>query len=153
MTPLFKKLNFKDQKQILILGSPESFQAEMSNMEPYSDILTELVPLNQLGFALVFVTQKVEIDQTISVLANQMPGDAVLWFAYPKGSSKRYSCDFNRDTGWENVGKAGFERVRMVAIDQDWSALRFRRVEFIKSMTRNTSMALTNEGKNRTIGT
>lgn len=122
-------------------------------MEPYSDILTELVPLNQLGFALVFVTQKVEIDQTISVLANQMPGDAVLWFAYPKGSSKRYSCDFNRDTGWENVGKAGFERVRMVAIDQDWSALRFRRVEFIKSMTRNTSMALTNEGKNRTIGT
>jgi len=27
----------------------------------------------------------------------------------------------------------GFETVRAVAIDEDWSALRFRRVEFIKA--------------------
>ena len=34
------------------------------------------------------------------------------------------------------MGEAGFEPVRMVAIDEDWSALRFRRAEFIKNMTR-----------------
>ena len=27
---------------------------------------------------------------------------------------------------------AGFDAVRAVAIDEDWSALRFRRMEFIK---------------------
>ena len=35
------------------------------------------------------------------------------------------------------MGEAGFRAVRMVAIDEDWSALRFRRSEFIKNMTRS----------------
>jgi hypothetical protein len=75
----------------------------------------------------------------------QSEGDVVIWFAYPKGTSKKYKCEFNRDTGWEIFGKLGFEPVRAVAIDEDWSALRFRRVSFIKTMIR--SFALTEEGK------
>jgi hypothetical protein len=59
--------------------------------------------------------------------------DALLWFAYPKGTSKRYACEFNRDTGWHVIRKAGFDSVRQVAIDEDWSALRFRRVEYVKT--------------------
>ena len=60
-------------------------------------------------------------------------GDAIVWLAYPKGTSKRYQCEFNRDNGWAAIEAAGFESVRMVAIDDDWSALRFRRSEFVKS--------------------
>jgi hypothetical protein len=37
----------------------------------------------------------------------------------------------NRDTGWEALQAAGFDTVRLVAIDADWSALRFRRKEHI----------------------
>jgi hypothetical protein len=37
--------------------------------------------------------------------------------------------------------------VRQVAIDEDWSALRFRRVAHIKKMTR--SFAMTSEGKQK----
>jgi hypothetical protein len=73
----------------------------------------------------------------------------VVWFAYPKGTSKRYRCEFNRDTGWAAVGAAGFEGVRQVAIDEDWSALRFRRPEFIKSLTRDPSRAGSPAGKRR----
>ena len=47
-----------------------------------------------------------------------------------------YKCDFNRDTGWSVLKSAGFDTVRAVAIDEDWSALRFRRAEFIKSTSR-----------------
>jgi hypothetical protein len=59
----------------------------------------------------------------------------VIWFAYPKASSKRYRCEFNRDTGWAAVRAVGFDTVRQVAIDGDWSALRFRRIEYIKTPT------------------
>jgi len=45
------------------------------------------------------------------------------------------------------MGKAGFEPVRMVAIDEDWSALRFRRVEFIKTMNRPEDVRLTKKKK------
>jgi hypothetical protein len=37
----------------------------------------------------------------------------------------------NRDTGWDVLRRAGFDTVRLVAIDADWSALRFRRKEHI----------------------
>jgi hypothetical protein len=80
-----------------------------------------------------------------------LEGDALLWFAYPKGTSKKYTCDFNRDTGWQIVGDHGFEGVRQVAIDEDWSALRFRRTKFIKTMTRNSKIAISSEGKKRAI--
>jgi hypothetical protein len=63
----------------------------------------------------------------------------VIWFAYPKGSSKRYSCEFNRDSGWNVIRAAGFESVRMVAIDEDWSALRFRRLEYVKAGASNST--------------
>jgi len=71
----------------------------------------------------------------------------VVWFAYPKGSSKKYTSQINRDNGWAVLGKAGFEPVRMVAIDEDWSAVRFRRVEFIKTMTRPAEARLTQKKK------
>ena len=83
--------------------------------------------------SLVFATKQTEVDTLSQVLASSAEGDALLWFAYPKGTSKRYKCEFNRDTGWNAMRTAGFDTVRQVAIDEDWSALRFRRNEFIKS--------------------
>jgi hypothetical protein len=75
------------------------------------------------------------LDRMSSILAAASEGDAVIWFAYPKGTSKRYTCEFNRDTGWSVIRGLGFESVRQVAIDEDWSALRFRRQKYVKSAT------------------
>jgi hypothetical protein len=49
------------------------------------------------------------------------------------------------------LGQAGFEGVRMVAIDEDWSAVRFRRVEFIKTLTRPPEYRMTAKGKARVV--
>ena len=58
-------------------------------------------------------------------------------------------CDFNRDTGWLPLGTVGFEGVRQVAIDDDWSGLRFRRVEFIRRITRDPKRVMTEAAKER----
>jgi hypothetical protein len=47
---------------------------------------------------------------------------AVLWFAYPKGGR----ADINRDTLWPLVATHGLRPITQVAIDDTWSALRFR---------------------------
>jgi len=73
------------------------------------------------------------VDALVPLIAARAQGDAIVWFTYPKGSSKKLKCDFNRDTGWDALKAAGFETVRAVAIDEDWTGLRFRCVEFIKS--------------------
>jgi hypothetical protein len=95
-------------------------------------VFRRIEDMKALAFALSFVTQRAELHRLSRKLSAKAAGDAILWFAYPKGTSKKYSCDFNRDDGWEVLRQAGFDSVRQVAIDDDWSALRFRRVEFIK---------------------
>ena len=83
---------------------------------------------------------------TIAVVARQ-PQNATA--AYPKGTSKRFKSAINMDTSWTPLGEAGFESVRRVAIDEDWSAKRFRRVGFIKKMTRDMEWAMTSQGKKK----
>ena len=136
MTPTFKKLNYKDQPKILALNPPQSFEDELSSMAELVTIVKNESEIDEIEFALSFVTKKHEIDEIITRLFPKLKGDAVLWFCYPKGTSKNYKCDFNRDTGWGGLNKYNLEPVRQVAIDEDWSALRFRKLEYIKTMTR-----------------
>ena len=152
MTPLFKKLNYKDQPEILILNAPESFADEQAAIQAHARVTHQVNGQETLTFALVFVMKQEEVDHSIKMLNSHLEGDAILWMAYPKGTSKKYKCDFNRDTGWNALGEYGFEPVRQVSIDADWSALRFRRVEYISRITRSKDMTLTKEARKRTTG-
>lgn len=140
MNAIFKKLNYKEQ-QIYILNAPRSFEKDMEEMKSLATIGRSLSSAKRVEFLLAFVTRQKEVDDLIKKVAPLVSDDGLLWFAYPKGTSKKYTCDFNRDNGWNELGKKGFEPVRMVAIDEDWSALRFRRAEKIKSMTRSFAMS------------
>ena len=107
------------------------------------------VATGKVAFALAFVKTLAEVERASAELTGSAQEDAVLWMVYPKGTSKKYTCEFNRDTGWESLGRAGYEPVRQVAIDEDWSALRFRRVEHIKSMKRNPEGAISSAGRKK----
>jgi hypothetical protein len=133
MSPLFTKLNLKSASAILVLNSPDSFEKDLSSLPDTIRVSRQIEKIEAFEFALAFATQRVEVARLSKSLAAKAQGDAILWFAYPKGTSKKYTCDFNRDNGWDDLRKLGFDTVRQVAIDEDWSALRFRRVEFIKS--------------------
>jgi hypothetical protein len=130
--PTFEKLNLKDQPEIVVLNAPSSFEPELARVKVEA-IHRSLAPVRQSDFFLVFVTRKAEVDSLAPQIAKRAHGDAIMWFAYPKGSSKKYKCDFNRDNGWNALNALGWETVRAVAIDEDWSALRFRRKEFVKT--------------------
>jgi hypothetical protein len=150
MTPLFKKLNFKNHSAIIAINSPKSFEVELNAMKEIVPIIESIKKVKEIDFVLLFVTQQKEIDVLIKEIYPKLKGDATVWFCYPKGTSKNYKCDFNRDTGWQTLAKYNLETVRMVAIDEDWSALRFRKVAFVKTITRRESFALTKEAKART---
>ena len=134
MSKLFDKLNLKDHREILVVNAPLSFESELAALTGVT-VLRDPGKVQTIRFALAFATTQAEVDRLAKLLSAKAEGDALLWFAYPKGTSKKYPCDFNRDTGWSVLKSAGFDTVRAVAIDEDWSALRFRRVEFIKPTT------------------
>jgi hypothetical protein len=149
MPTIFEKLNLKAQRDIWILDAPASFEPELAGLSGVT-VHRDLKDGDDTGFVLAFVTQEKRLAEIARAVAARAQGDAIVWIAYPKKSSKKYQCEFNRDSGWEALGKEGFEGVRMIAIDEDWSALRFRRAEFIKSMSRDPKRAMTEAGKART---
>ena len=141
----FAKLNLKEQAEIVVLNAPASFEPELKSLKGVT--VRRDAKGGDIGFSLAFVMTQKEVDTLGPQVAKKAKGDAIVWFAYPKSSSKKYKSQINRDNGWAVMGTAGFEPVRMVAIDEDWSALRFRRVEFIKTMNRPEEVRLTKKKK------
>jgi hypothetical protein len=134
ITPLFKKLNLKEGMSIVVLNYPDSFNGELNSIRKGFEVSASAT--NKIEFVLIFVTEQKEIDKHFKAVHKKLVDDAVLWFCYPKQTSKKYTCNFNRDIGWKALKQAGYETVRAVAIDEDWSALRFRKLENIKNFTR-----------------
>ncbi|MCB1633110.1 MAG: hypothetical protein KDI37_10320 [Xanthomonadales bacterium] len=126
MSELFRKLNLGEHQRIHVLGAPAEFDAELAQLTGVQ-VLRSLDAPDRCQFLLAFARNRAELAPLIDSAVAAAEGDAVLWFGYPKGTSKRYRADFNRDEGWEALRAAGFDSVRQVAIDADWSALRFRR--------------------------
>jgi hypothetical protein len=127
---VFGKLNLRDQPELLVLNAPESFEAELAPLRGRR-ILRRLEDCRDVAFAVIFVCRRRELNELATAVTRRATEDPVLWFAYPKGTSRKYHCDFSRDHGWDALARAGFDTVRQVAIDEDWSALRFRRAKYI----------------------
>ncbi len=146
--PLFRKLNLGTHRTVHVLNMPDSFQSHLAALA-HMNLQVSPRLKGPVSFALAFASTQKALDRVSAGLAGGVQGDAILWIAYPKGTSRRYQCEFSRDSGWIVLGAAGFEPVRRVAIDEDWTALRFHRVEHIKSMTREASRTHSRERRRK----
>ena len=83
----FEKLNLKDQGRIVVLNAPASFEPELACLKEV-EIVRDLKGVKEIEFALAFVTRQKEVDALAKAIEAKAKGDAVVWLAYPKGSSK-----------------------------------------------------------------
>lgn len=146
---LWRKLNLKDGPRVVVVDRYGVMGDAVRALAATRAV--DAQPGADTGFFLGLATTLEEVGAFARDAQSFTADDPVVWVAYPKASSRRHRCAFNRDTGWDAFGAAGFEPVRQVAIDEDWSALRFRRVRHIKSMVRG--FAMTEEGRARVAKT
>jgi hypothetical protein len=76
---------------------------------------------------LAFVKNKAAVDALARKLKTALDDDVetLLWLAYPKGTGS-IATDISRDHGWEAMRALGYHGVAIVAVDDDWSAVRLR---------------------------
>ena len=144
---LLKKLNYRNGNDIWVLGSPPQFEIVLQQLKESVEVHHDVPTDSAIPFLLVFVKSQKEVMLQMESVRDHLDIDTICWFAYPKKSSKNYTSDVTRDIGWSPLGDAGYEPVRQIAIDDDWSALRFKPVSQIKRLTRRTSMALSDAAK------
>jgi hypothetical protein len=135
MKSLLTKLNYKGQKRISVINAEESFISSISSELKDVIIDQEIDPRYPYEFIILFVTKVSELEFLAPMALHNLMADGVLWFCYPKKTSKKYTTDIDRDHGWKILNDSRLYGVRMVTINADWSALRFRNIKYIKSVS------------------
>jgi hypothetical protein len=132
MKELLRKLNYKDQKRIAVINSEDFCKAVAGKLK---DVITdcEIDPRCPYEFMIVFARSVDDVEHLAPLAIHNLTADGILWFCYPKKSSKQYSPGLERDKGWKELNEAGLSSVRMVSVDDDWSGIRFRNIKYIKS--------------------
>ncbi len=73
---------------------------------------------------LAFVADRAALEGRLATVVAAASADRLTWVAYPK--SGQLGTDLNRDVLAARLTEEGVRPVRQVAIDDVWSALRFR---------------------------
>jgi hypothetical protein len=133
MENLMQKLNYKGQDRIAVMNPDEEFVLSISSELKNVTIDREIDPRFPYSFMILFVKSVSEVELYTPKVLHNLVADGVLWFCYPKKTSKKFSTDIDRDHGWKVLNDAGLYGIRLVSIDQDWSAMRFRNAKYIKS--------------------
>jgi hypothetical protein len=149
MNVIIKKLQYKLQEHVLIVNAPPEFKEVLGDWKRTARVHTEPTSGATYSFVLIFVKTEAEVKTAAKKYIPLLESDAVSWMAYPKKTSKNYKAEITRDSGWSALGEQGYEGVSMISIDEDWSAFRFRKVDFIKTMKRRETMAMSEAGKSK----
>jgi hypothetical protein len=133
MKTLLEKLNYKGQKRIAVINAENNFR--LASLKELKDIQIDnsIDPRYPYDFMIIFVRNRTEVKEIVPGALHNLSVDGILWFCYPKKTSEKYSTDLDRDRGWKALNDVDFFGIRMVAIDEDWSAMRFRNIKYIKS--------------------
>jgi hypothetical protein len=122
---VLEKLQLKDEKNLLIQGLPSSIEKQFVKLS-FAKNVTPLLKARKIDFALVFAISQKQLKDILTDVLPALHADAKLWIAYPKLTSK-IASDLSRDANWDCVTKQGFETVRSIALDNVWTALRFKK--------------------------
>lgn len=106
------KLQLKDGETVRLVNAPKDVDLGLATAGADADAV------------LVFVRNKAELEQHEQAALDHAADDRLTWIAYPKAG--QLETDLNRDIVWELLDGKGVRPVRQVALDDTWSALRFR---------------------------
>jgi hypothetical protein len=114
-------------------ANPNNFMQQISERLENVIIDKRIDPRYPYSFMILFVTKYEEVDHITPMALHNLTADGIMWFCYPKKSSKKHKTGLDRDNGWKALENAGFRGIRLVSVDNDWSALRFRNIKYIKT--------------------
>ena len=122
MQETIKKFRFKNNATVI--NAPALLEKEFEKLGFTFSFDKKVKSANTL----VFISNKKEFVEFLKTNLQNLEYDSVLWFAYPKGTSK-IKTDINRDIIRITAEEFGITTVTAVAIDDTWGALRLRPVE------------------------
>ncbi|MGZ3813625.1 MAG: YdeI/OmpD-associated family protein [Mucilaginibacter sp.] len=130
INPLAKKLQMKSGKQWLLFNPPANY---LISLEPLPEGATVSYDARgNFDGVQLFVKNSIELAASLKIIVPLLRADTILWIIYPK-KSLGMKTDLEMMKSWEETDKYGLGGVAAAAINETWTALRFRPVEQTKT--------------------
>ena len=130
MTGTVRKLGLKPGMRALVISAPSGY---IDSLVPLPDRVEVSESLGSAhDFVQFFATKKSEIAKSAKKLLQSAGPGALVWITYPKKTSG-VDSDLSREAVWAAMEGTGWRPVSQIAIDEIWSALRFRPIQEVKS--------------------
>lgn len=121
-TPLVKKLGIKERARVAFVNPPADFEATLGELP--ADVKLTKATAKLLDLILLFVLSERILARDFSKLAERLTTNGMIWIAWPKKSS-----GVATDLTFERVQRIGLDAglvdVKICAIDETWSGLKF----------------------------
>jgi hypothetical protein len=121
-TPLISKLGIKPGARVQFVAPPADFNATLGDLP--SDVQEK--SRGPLDLAILFVTKRSELKKKFPTLRDRIETAGTLWVSWPKKTSGVPS-DLTENLVREVGLAAGMVDVKVCAIDNTWSGLKFVR--------------------------
>jgi len=131
---LAAKLKLNTHQNVLVKNVPDA----LSSL--FDDEQLKASRGKKYDAVVLFAATQAELNKHITSALTALQNDALLWIAYPKKSGI-IKTDLSRDYGWDALTEADYIPVSLVAVDQTWSALRFRKAGNVPRITRQPRAA------------
>jgi hypothetical protein len=120
--PLIEKLGIKDGMTVAFFNPTEAYFTYLGQL-PESLKFAQNTE-EKVDFIHFFTTESDELEHQFPKLKNALKPNGLIWISWPKGSSK-IPTDLNENL-IRGIGlECGLVDVKVAAIDQDWSGLKF----------------------------
>lgn len=139
--PITRKLLIKPAHRVLLVNAPASYAGELEPLP--REVVVDYTPNGQYDIVQLFVTNRKELERDLPWLQDHLRDDTIFWITYPKKSSGIPS-DLGMMESWDEVAVYGLSGVAAAAIDQTWTALRFRPSHQIKKSDARNAAIRTN---------
>jgi hypothetical protein len=142
MNSLAKKLLIKPNSRWLFFNAPVNYTDSLIPLPDGVEIVFNTEG-NFDGIQL-FVTNSAELATDISIIAPLLKDNTIFWIIYPKKSSG-ITTDLEMMGSWTAPTQYGLRPVASAAVNEVWTALRFRSIEQVKVSSERKEAVRTNE--------
>ena len=121
---IFDKLQLKPGRKMLLINAPAGYLEKAGVVPPGAELVADP---QEVFIIQVFIRTQVELEEALSRYAPLVQTGGMLWITYPKLTSP-LKGDIHRDTINAYAQQNGWIGIAMISIDEDWSALRLKRL-------------------------
>ncbi len=117
-----QKLFIREHYTVLLVNAPKGYREVLGDLPDGAKVVSKASA--PVDFIQIFAAKKAEMTELFRKVKPLLKDDGLLWATYPKAG--QLDTDLKRDVVWECGATVGMHPVSQIAVDDVWSALRFK---------------------------